>query len=373
MHSHRTPPTRHRTAPARGDFLRRVGVLSVATLAPLAVVAGSLAGGAADRSALPPPEPDTVAAPAGAAGIGAASGASDRFLAPYLHLGWGNPPDPLAVMEETGVHWFTLAFVLSNGGCQAVWDGRRPITGGPDERAINEIRAAGGDVVVSFGGGLGTKLGDRCDSAEQLAAAYQQVIDAYQLVAADFDMEGVEFHDDVIQQRIVEALAILRDDNPDLSIYVTFPSTDKGPDTWGRKLINRGASAGLDVDGWVIMPFNFGAGGGSMGERSVSAAEGLAATVAEAYGYSPQEAYRRIGISSMNGLTDHREHVTTDDVVHLLQWAREHDIARFTFWSLNRDRACPGKGVVNASCSGVDQRDWEYTETIVHEIDPARR
>lgn len=44
-------------------------------------------------------------------------------VAPYLYNGWGSPPSPATVMNATGVKWFTLAFVLSNGYCNPQWDG----------------------------------------------------------------------------------------------------------------------------------------------------------------------------------------------------------------------------------------------------------
>lgn len=64
--------------------------------------------------------------------------------APYLYMGWGDPPAPSTVMSATGVKWFTMAFVLSGGGCSPAWDSTRPLTGGVDQQAINQIRAAGG-------------------------------------------------------------------------------------------------------------------------------------------------------------------------------------------------------------------------------------
>lgn len=46
-------------------------------------------------------------------------------VAPYIYNGWGSPPSPTTVMNATGVKWFTLAFVLSNGYCNPQWDGSR--------------------------------------------------------------------------------------------------------------------------------------------------------------------------------------------------------------------------------------------------------
>lgn len=63
-------------------------------------------------------------------------------VAPYEYLGWGSPQNPTSVMSATGVKWFTLAFVLSDGSCNPKWDGSRPLTGGNDQSKINAIRAA---------------------------------------------------------------------------------------------------------------------------------------------------------------------------------------------------------------------------------------
>jgi chitinase len=38
---------------------------------------------------------------------------------PYEYIGWGNPPRVRRVMRATGVHAFTLAFLLSDGTCNA--------------------------------------------------------------------------------------------------------------------------------------------------------------------------------------------------------------------------------------------------------------
>ena len=99
--------------------------------------------------------------------------------APYLYLGWGNPPAATQVMKSTGITWFTMAFVLAQGGCSPAWDGSRPLKGGVDESTITAIRSAGGDIIPSFGGWSGNKLGPACGTADALADAYQKVISAY--------------------------------------------------------------------------------------------------------------------------------------------------------------------------------------------------
>jgi chitinase len=298
-------------------------------------------------------------------GDGTPPPAGNLAVAPYEYLGWGNPQRPTDVMAATGVTWFTLAFMLSDGGCNPAWDGSRALTGGSDQSAINSIRAAGGDVIVSFGGWSGNKLGEKCSSASALAGAYQKVINAYHLKAIDIDIENTEFGNATVRQRVVDALKIVKANNAGIVTYVTFGTTPSGPDSTGRDLINKGAAAGLANDGWVVMPFDFGGHSGSMGQASVSAMDGLEAAVKSAYGYSDDVAFRHIGLSSMNGKTDEAdETVSTNDFQTILAYARQHHIVRFAFWSINRDRSCTS-GADADSCSGISQQPYDFTRIAV--------
>jgi len=294
-----------------------------------------------------------------------AAGPGAMAAAPYEYLGWGSPQKPTDVMAATGVKWFTLAFILSDGSCNPKWDGSRALLGGSDESAINSIRAAGGDIVVSVGGWSGNKLGEKCTSATALAGAYQKVIDAYRLKALDIDIEDTEFSNATVRQRVVDALKIVKANNPGIVTYVTMGTTPTGPDATGKDLINRGAAAGLANDGWVVMPFDFGGHSGTMGQASVGALEGLKAAVKSAYGYTDDAAYRHIGVSSMNGITDEAgETVTTADFQTILSYAQQHHIARYAFWSVNRDRAC-GTGTDPDACSGISQSPYAFTKIVV--------
>ncbi|MER5866964.1 chitinase [Kitasatospora sp. NPDC002040] len=307
----------------------------------------------------------TTAATAAVPTAAAAAGPGPMAAAPYEYLGWGNPQKPTDVMAATGVKWFTLAFVLSDGGCNPKWDGSRPLTGGSDEAAIKSIRAAGGDIVISVGGWSGNKLGEKCSSATALAGAYQKVINAYGLKALDIDIEDTEFSNAAVRQRVVDALKIVKTKNPGIVTYVTMGTTPSGPDATGKDLIKRGAKAGLANDGWIIMPFDFGGHTGTMGQATVSALEGLKASVKSAYGYSDDEAYRHSGVSSMNGITDEPgETVTTGDFKTILAYAQQHHLARFAFWSVNRDRQC-GSGTDADACSGIAQSPYAFTKIVV--------
>ncbi|MFJ9870871.1 carbohydrate binding domain-containing protein [Streptomyces sp. NPDC101165] len=291
---------------------------------------------------------------------GSGGGSGFKQAAPYLYEGWGDPPSPSTVMSATGIKWFTMAFVLDSGGCTPAWDGSRALTGGVDQTAINQIRSAGGDIVPSFGGWQGSKLGANCSSSSALAGAIQKVIDAYSLKAIDMDIENSdEFENEAVQAKILTALKTVKANNPGLKTIVTFGTSTTGPTYYGNRLIEQAQSLGANIDVFTIMPFDFG-GGSDMYGNTVNAAEGLKNKLKSTFGWDDATAYSHIGISGMNGLSDQQENTTPAIWTQIRDWANSHHIARLAYWAVNRDRPCPGGGVVS-NCSGISQNTWQFT------------
>jgi len=307
--------------------------------------------------------------PRAAAAVRGLTAAQILRSSPYEYLGWGNPPRMRRVMRATGVRAYTLAFVLSDGTCAPAWDGQRRLRGGRDQTAIRRIRAAGGDVVVSFGGWSGAKLGQVCTTPQDLAGAYEQVIDAYHLKAIDIDIEHTEIASAAVRQRVIDALKIVRADGTpgkEVAIAITIGTGLHGPAGPELDMIRRAAASGLQVRVWTVMPFDFGQPVANMGRASIHAAEGLKRRLMTAFGISARAAYARMGISSMNGATDEPdETVTLADFRRMRAYVRTHHLARFTFWAVNRDRPCGPNGSPDA-CSGVPQEPWAFTTVIAH-------
>ncbi len=300
-----------------------------------------------------------------AGAVSAQAGQPVELAAPYEYLGWGNPQSPASVIATTPVKDITLAFVLSHGKCEPEWDGSRPLKGGSDQAAIEAIRAAGGDVDVSFGGWSGKKLGTSCKTPEALAAAYQKVISAYGLAAIDVDIEHGEFTNKKTRRRVVAALQIVQRANPGLEISITFGTAENGPESDGVSLIEDAAAIGFQPSVWTVMPFDFGAPVASMGQTSIGAAEGLASQLSAHYGLSSAAAYAHVGISSMTGKTDEAdETVSASDFTTILSFAQTHHLARLSFWSVNRDRPCAGGKKEADSCSGIAQQAYEFTDLL---------
>ncbi|MEV6210780.1 carbohydrate binding domain-containing protein [Kitasatospora sp. NPDC051914] len=291
---------------------------------------------------------------------GGGGGTGFKQAAPYLYMGWGEPPSATTVMSATGIKWFTMAFILSSGGCNPSWDGQRPLTGGVDQQTINAIRAAGGDIVPSIGGWQGNKLGPNCATAADLAGAYQKVISAYGLKAIDVDIENTdEFENTAVQDKILGALKIVKQNNPGLRTILTFGTSTTGPTYYGNRLIEQAKALNADIDVFTIMPFDFG-GGADMYGNTVSAANGLKNKLKTTFDWDDATAYAHVGISGMNGLSDQQETTTPAIWTSIRDWANANHIARLAFWSVNRDRPCAGGGVAE-NCSGISQNNWQFT------------
>ncbi|ONI73529.1 chitinase [Actinosynnema sp. ALI-1.44] len=283
---------------------------------------------------------------------GAANAAVNPILAsPYLYQ-WSSPPNPVTVMQQTGIKAFTLAFILSNRTCNPMWDGNRPLTGA-DITRVNQIRAAGGDALPSIGGWSGNKLGTYCSTAQALAGAYVKVIDAGKFTAIDLDIENTdEFQNAAVQDKILNALKIVREQRPSVKIVITIPALVSGLDTWGNRLVQRAKDLSAPVDVWTVMPFNF-SSGGDMVAMTKSSVTGLKDKVKSVYGLTDDAAWRRSGLSSMNGRTDTGEIVTAANFRSIVSWANSVHLARVSFWALNRD--CN-------NCGGIPQGQWEFTK-----------
>jgi chitinase len=285
--------------------------------------------------------------------------------APYLMPEDNSPPNISTVMDATGQKAFQLAFILApnGGGCSATWGGTSPI--GSDTTipaVISTIRGKGGDVSVSVGGYGGTKLGQTCGSVAATAAAYQQVISTYSLHAIDFDLEEPEYENTAAIANELGAAQTLQRNNPGLYVSVTMPGTSAGTGWFGTQLLDQAHSIGFTPNNFSIMPFD---GGFSGAASQVSALEAFHGLLESHMGWDSTTAYQHEGVSMMNGRTDAAEFFYQADFQTVLNYATSHGLARYTYWSVNRDRQCSppdNNGTLSGSCSSVPQNDWDFTK-----------
>ncbi|GHD97012.1 chitinase [Streptomyces naganishii] len=311
----------------------------------------------------------TTALVAGSAS-GATTALSNRWYAaaPYLMPLDNDPPDAGAIMDATGLKAFQLAFVLApnGGGCSPTWGGTAPVSSDTAvQSVISTIRAKGGDVSVSIGGYGGTKLGQTCSDAASTAAAYQQVITKYGLHAIDFDLEEPEYENTAAIKNEIGAAKILQQNNPGLYVSVTTAGTADGTGWFGKQMLLEAKSQGFTPNNFSIMPFDGGFNGAA---SQTSALTNFNQILQSTFGWDQATAYAHEGFSGMNGRSDTGEIFSQSDFQTVLDYATSHNMDRFTFWSLNRDRQCSppdNGGRTSGTCSSVAQNSWDFAKYSV--------
>lgn len=285
------------------------------------------------------------------------------IYAPYVEPG----ALPLAVTaEQTGIRYFTLAFMLASQACEPAWGGAARLQNMPFlSRDIENLRALGGDVIISFGGARGDELALRCPDVDSLTAAYQAVVEAYDVTQLDFDIEGDEIRDPETITRRSQAIAALQASHA-VRVSFTLPVLPSGLTDEGLAVVQAAIDAGVEIEVVNIMTMNFGEPHppDAMGVNTIEAAESLFAQLQELYPDKDDAAlWRMVGLTPMIGLNDvHPETFTLADAEAVAAFARERGIGRLAIWSLSRDAECIGQQrVVSNRCSGILQEPLAFS------------
>jgi chitodextrinase len=288
-------------------------------------------------------------------------------FAPYIDMGLVSSENLLTIQRNSQIKVFTLAFVLSPGGCSAAWQGVGSITNDmlPNGRTIlslvQSLRAVGGDVIISFGGANGDEPALHCPDPTSLAAVYQSVINRYKAKALDFDIEGDKVLDQASIQRRNLALVASRVANPGLTISYTVQVLPSGLDDNGVGVLTSAKRDGFNPDVVNVMAMNYGASvdnGGQMGRNALAATSNTALQV-KAAGLTS-----RVGVIPMIGVNDVSPEVfTLADASLLAAFAASNAyIARLSMWSVGRDNgSCAGSAAAISTCSGIAQSPYAFS------------
>lgn len=283
-------------------------------------------------------------------------------VAPYIDITMATPT--LAQIEQaTGQKTFTLAFVLGDSSaCDPSWGGTIPLTDSRILGEINDLRALGGDVAVSFGGAQGPYLETTCTSAAQLAAAYEKVIDTLKVTHIDFDVEAATNTD-----MVNTAIAQVQRDRPGTVVSYTLEvqaATYGLTPILGVQVLQNAVSHGVNVGIVNPMTMDF-APDGDWGTSVIEAAQSTEGQMAQIWpSLSSSQLYAMLGVTPMIGDNDTGPVFTIADAQQLLSWAQSHHIGRLAFWSEGRDNGgCSGG--VSPTCSGISQSPFQFT-SIFH-------
>lgn len=287
-----------------------------------------------------------------------------RFM-PYVDVGLYPPYDLARTAEKTGVSTFTLAFITSGGGCTPAWGGTTDLGANPVANQAAALRAAGGDIRISFGGASGSELGTACTDVESLTAAYDRVVTAFDLKQADFDIEGAALPDTAANTRRAQAIAALQKKHPDLRVSFTLPVLPTGLTPDGVNLVSNAKADGVAIDAVNIMAMDYGPPSSAMGDLAIQAATSTETQLRAAL--DVPSAWNRLAVTPMIGVNDvATETFTLRDAAQVAAFAASKDLAWTAMWSANRDKPCPGgpKPQADPTCSGIAQQPLAFTRAF---------
>jgi chitinase len=222
--------------------------------------------------------------------------------------------------------------------------------------------------MISFGGATAGayELPAVCTNVDDLAAAYQEVIDKTGVKMLDFDIEGSNSYNRVRVARRMKALKKIQDANADVEISFTLATMPTGLiASSGLAVVKAAIDAEIKFKAINLMLMDYGTSfpakgtvdadgkilGTSSGEKKMasysilalqSVNEQLRVLLKDEVGYSSQangDFYNLLGAIPMIGRNDTlTEYFFKDDAVKLATWCDTKGVRMTSMWSLNRDK-----------------------------------
>ena len=257
-----------------------------------------------------------------------------HYSAPYLQIASSDAADMTADMKASGDKYFTLAFLTPLSGCTPEWedngDSLRAFT-----KQVSALQAAGGNVLISFGGASGGELAQTCTSVSKLEAAYAAVVNDYGVTRLDFDIEGSVLDDTSANTRRAQALAELQKADPSVQIDFTIPVDPTGLESNAVNLLKGAKNAGVKVTVVNIMTMDFGDGQNPLkdAESGATATEKQLHTV---YGGSSSTDWGMLGLTPIAGQNDDKENFTQADAKTLESFAASNGVGELAFWEIDQ-------------------------------------
>lgn len=319
----------------------------------------------------------------GAAGPAAAYTALPAHVyAPYYetYLAPGTPSIS-ATAQQSGAKYFTLAFLQSagKGSCSLDWNGNSAQPLDYYASDIAALRAAGGDVIPSFGGYSadqgGTEIADSCTSVSQIAADYESVITTLGVTRLDMDVEAKSLNNTAGINRRNQAIAMTEAwaaaQGIPLQIQYTIPVEQYGLDPNGEAVLQNAVADGAAVSSVNIMVFDYyiaGEGVVNMGQAAINAATNTHAQLASIYpSLTSAQIWAMEAMTMLPGIDDYpkKTEVTyLPDAQTMLSFARSNGMNFLSIWAIQRDNGgCPGTRDRN-TCSGITQNTWDFSHLL---------
>jgi len=323
-----------------------------------------------------------VAAGASAAPAAAYTVLPAHVYAPYYETYLApNTPSLTATAQASGAKYFTLAFLQSAGknSCSLEWNGNAGQPLSYYNSDIAALRAAGGDVIPSFGGYSadqgGTEIADSCTNVSQIAADYESVIAALGVTRLDMDVEAKSLNNTAGINRRNQAIALTEQwaaaQGIPLQIQYTLPVEQYGLDPNGEAVLQNAAADAATVTSVDIMVFDYyiaGEGTVNMGQAAINAATNTHTQLAAIYpNLTSAQLWTMEAMTLLPGIDDYpkkTEVTSLADAQTMLNFAQANGMNLLSIWAIQRDNGgCPGSRDSN-TCSGITQNTWDFSHLL---------
>jgi chitinase len=254
----------------------------------------------------------------------------------------------------SGNKCYSLAFILGRG-CSASWFGAYDLNSAEANAIgtrIQELKNAGGNVIISFGGAAAPELANVCPDAASLRAQYQAVINKYKPMAIDLDIE--DFNPtaiDIRNQALSSGITV--------PIHYTLGVLQSGMTSAQTSVLSNAKAHNVNVAMVNIMAMDYGGPVADMYSAAISAANATKSQLSS-LGYGGAQ----LGITPMIGQNDQAGEIFTIANANSLR-ANAAGASMLAFWSVGRDNGgCPGQTSASPSCSGVSQSAFQFSKIL---------
>ena len=323
-----------------------------------------------------------VGGPAMAPAMAAGTPLPAHVYAPYYETYLApNTPSLTATSQASGAKYFTLAFLQSTGkgSCSLAWNGNSAQPLNYYAADIASLRAAGGDVIPSFGGFSadqgGTEIADSCKDVNAIAADYESVITTLGVTRLDMDVEAKSLNNTAGIDRRNTAIALTEQwaaaNNIPLQIQYTIPVEQYGLDPNGEAVLQNAVANGATVTSVNIMVFDYyiaGEGVVNMGQAAINAANNTHAQLTSIFtNLTSAQIWNSEAMTMLPGIDDYpkKTEVTyLPDAQTMLNFAQANGMNFLSIWAIQRDNGgCPGTRDSN-TCSGITQNTWDFSHLL---------
>jgi hypothetical protein len=298
----------------------------------------------------------------------------ETYLAP-------STPSLTATAQASGARYFTLAFLQASGkgSCALDWNGSASQPLDYYASDIASLRAAGGDVIPSFGGYSadhgGTEIADTCTNVQAIAADYEQVITTLGVTRLDMDVESSSLNDTAGITRRNQAIALTEQwaaaNGIPLQIQYTLPVEQYGLDPNGEAVLQNAVTEGATVTSVDIMVFDYyiaKEGVVEMGQAAENAATSTHTQLQAIFpSLSSAQLWNLEAMTMLPGIDDLKKktEVTYEaDATTMLGFAQSSNMNLLSVWAIQRDNGgCPGTADSN-TCSGIPQNTWDFSHIL---------